>query len=95
MKEFHCDYECKTVGESINKYNIPDDWCGKFDAYDDNYPIFCIQVAQIRKKPAMMDLQLRIISNQDDEYASYMIFPKRNTIFFKVEDMDNLSKALG
>ena len=31
MDEFGCDYECKTVGESITKYNIPDDWCAEFD----------------------------------------------------------------
>ena len=34
MDEFGCDYECKTVSESITKYNIPDDWCAEFDAYD-------------------------------------------------------------
>ena len=44
MDEFGCDYECRTVGESITKYNIPDDWCAEFDAYDDACPIFCIQV---------------------------------------------------
>lgn len=44
MHEFGCDYECRTVGESITKYNIPDDWCGEFDAYDGVYPIVCIQV---------------------------------------------------
>ena len=25
MDEFGCDYECRTVGESIIKYNIPND----------------------------------------------------------------------
>ena len=54
MDEFGCDYECKTVGESITKYNIPDDWCAEFDAYDGVYPIIVIQVDQIRKAPAMM-----------------------------------------
>ena len=33
--EFGCDYESKTVGESITKYNIPDDWIAEFDAYDE------------------------------------------------------------
>ena len=31
MDEFCCDYECRTVGESITKYNIPDDWCAEQD----------------------------------------------------------------
>lgn len=31
MDEFGCDYECRTVGESIIKYNIPNDWCAEFD----------------------------------------------------------------
>ena len=61
MHEFGCDYECKTVGESIAKYNIPDDWSAEFDAYDGVYPIVCIQVDQIRQAPAMMDLKLRIV----------------------------------
>ena len=39
MDEFGCDYECKTVGESIIKYNIPNDWSAEFDAYDDVYSI--------------------------------------------------------
>ena len=39
MDELGCDYECKTVGESIFKYNIPEDWCSEFDAYDAVYPI--------------------------------------------------------
>ena len=66
MDEFGCDYECRTVGESITKYNIPDDWCAEFDAYDDVYPIIVILVDQIRKAPAMMDLKLRMIENPDD-----------------------------
>lgn len=84
MDEFGCDYECRTVGESITKYNIPDDWCAEFDAYDDAYPIFCIQVNQIRKAPAMMDLKLRIVENPDDEYAGCMVLAQKKTIVFKV-----------
>ena len=84
MDEFGCDYECRTVGESITKYNIPDDWCAEFDAYDDAYPIFCIQVNQICKAPAMMDLKLRIVENPDDEYAGCMVLAQKKTIAFKV-----------
>ena len=54
MGNFYCDYACRTVGESITKYNIPDDWCAEFDAYDGLYPIICIQVDQIRKSFNMM-----------------------------------------
>ena len=94
MDEFGCDYECKTVGESITKYNIPDDWCAEFDAYDGVYPIVCIQVDQIRKSPAMMDLKLRIVENPDDEYAGFMVLAEKKTIAFKVNYMSDLTKAM-
>lgn len=94
MDEFGCDYGCRTVGESITKYNIPDDWCAEFDACDDVYPIVCIQVDQIRKAPAMMDLKLRIVEDEDDEYAGCMVFTERKTIAFKVDYMSNLVKAM-
>ena len=94
MDEFGCDYECKTVGESIIKYNIPDDWCAEFDAYDGVYPIVYIQVDQIRKSPAMMDLKLRIVENPDDEYAGCMVLAEKKTISFKVNYMSDLTKAM-
>lgn len=94
MDEFGCDYECKTVGESIIKYNIPDDWCAEFDAYDGVYPIVCIQVDQIRESPAMMDLKLRIVENPDDEYAGCMVLAEKKTIAFKVNYMSDLTKAM-
>ena len=94
MDEFGCDYECKTVGESITKYNIPDDWCAEFDAYDGVYPIVCIQVNQIRESPAMMDLKLRIVENPDDEYAGCMVLAEKKTIAFKVNYMSDLTKAM-
>ena len=94
MDEFGCDYECKTVGESIIKYNIPDDWGAEFDAYDGVYPIVCIQVDQIRKSPAMMDLKLRIVENPDDEYAGCMVLAEKKTIAFKVNYMSDLTKAM-
>ena len=94
MDEFGCDYECKTVGESIIKYNIPDDWCAEFDAYDGVYPIVCIQIDQIRESPAMMDLKLRIVENPDDEYAGCMVLAEKKTIAFKVNYMSDLTKAM-
>ena len=94
MDEFGCDYECRTVGESITKYNIPDDWCAEFDAYDDVYPIIVIQVDQIRKAPAMMELKLRMIENPDDEYAGCMVLKEKQTIAFKVDYMSDLVKAM-
>ena len=93
MDEFGCDYECRTVGESIVKYNIPNDWCADFNAYDGVCPIICIPVEQIRKAPAMMDLRLRIVENEDDEYAACIILPDRKTIAFKVDYMSDLVKA--
>ena len=94
MGNFYCDYACRTVGESITKYNIPDDWCAEFDAYDDVYPIIVKQVAQIRKAPAMMDLKIRMIENFDDEYAGCMILKGKKAIAFKVDYMSDLVKAL-
>ena len=94
MDEFGCDYESKTVGESITKYNIPDDWCAEFDAYDGVYPIVCIQIDQIRESPAMMDLKLRIVENPDDEYAGCMVLAEKKTIAFKVNYMRDLTKAM-
>ena len=67
MDVFGCDYVRRAVGDSITKYNIPDDWCAEFDAHDDVYPIICVPVDQIRKNQAMMDLKLRVVENADDE----------------------------
>ena len=94
MDEFGCDYECRTVGEGIVKYNIPDDWCAEFDAYDDVYPIICVQADQIHKIPAMMDLQLRIPENPQEEYAGCIIIAEKKTIAFKVNHMSDLIRAM-
>lgn len=94
MDEFSCDYECRTVGESITKHNIPDDWYADFDACDGAYPIVCMRVDQIRKIPAMMDLKLRIVENEDDEYAGCVVRKNRKTITFKVDYMHELVKAI-
>ena len=94
MDEFSCDYECRTVGEGITKHNIPDDWCAEFDAYDHIYPIICIQVDQLRKIPAMMDLKLRSVENENDEYAGCMIHADRKTIAFKINYMSDLLNAM-
>lgn len=94
MDEFGCDYECRTVGESIIKYNIPNDWSAEFDAYDDVYPVICVQVDEIRKVPAIMDLKLRVVENEDDEYAGCMVLTKQKTIAFKIDYMSDLIKAI-
>lgn len=90
MNDFICDYECRTVGESLVKYNIPDDWCAEFDVYDGIYPIICVQVDQIRKVPDMMDLKLRIVENPDEEYAGCMVLPDQKTIAFKIQSFSDL-----
>ena len=95
MGEFVCAYECRTVGESIIKYDIPDDWCAEFDAYDDVYPLVCIQIEQVRKSPDMMNLKLRMVDNRDDEYAGCMVFTDLKTIAFKIDYMNDLIKAMG
>lgn len=94
MDEFDCDYECRTVGESIVKYNIPDEWCAEFDVHDDVYPIICMQVNHIRKVPAMMNLKLRIIENEGDEYAGCTVLTEKKTVAFKVDEMSDLVKAM-
>ena len=94
MDEFGCDYGCRTVGESITKYSIPNDWCAEFDAYDDVYPLVCMQVEQIRKTPALMALRLRIVENEDEEYAGCMVLADRKTIAFKVDYMRDLVQAM-
>ena len=94
MDEFGCDYVCRTVGESITKYNIPDDWCAEFDAYDDIHPIICVQVDQIRKTPAMMDFRIRIVEDEEDEYAGCMVLTDQKTVAFKIDYMGDLVKAM-
>jgi hypothetical protein len=94
MDKFGCDYECRTVGESIVKYNIPADWCAEFDAYDAVYPIICFSVEQICKTPAIMNLKLRIVENKDAEYAGCMVLAEQKTIVFKVDSMSALVSAI-
>lgn len=93
MDAFGCDYRCKTVGESITKYNIPSDWRAEFDAYDDIYPIVSIQIDKIYKTPAIMDLKLRVVENADEEYAGCILLPEQKVIAFKIDYMDDLIAA--
>lgn len=93
MDEFGCDYRCRTVGESIIKYNIPDDWCAEFDVYNDIYPVVCVQVDQIRNVSAVMDLKLRLAG--EDEYASCMVLTDLKTIVFKIDCISDLVRAIG
>jgi len=91
---FCCDYESKTVSESIEKYNIPDDWCAEFDAYDDVYPTLVIQVDRIRKIPAVMNMKIRNVKNPDDEYAGCTVFQDRQTVAFKIDYLKDLLEAI-
>lgn len=84
MDEFGCDYACGTVGESIVKYNIPDDWWAEFDVCDDVCPIIVIQVDKIRKAPAMMDLELRIIEHLDMNTQDVWYSPRRLPSFSRL-----------
>lgn len=94
MDEFGCDYACRTVGESITKYNISNDWCAEFDACNGIYPLICIQVEHIRKTPALIELKLRVVENEDEEYAGCIVLTKKKTIAFKIDFIDNLIKAM-
>ena len=89
-----CDYECRTVGESIIKYNVPGDWCAEFDVYEDLCPIICVQVDQIRKNPIMMNLKLRVVENEDHEYAGCIVLTENKTIAFKIDCMNDFIKAM-
>ena len=96
MDALGCDYDCRTVGEGINKYSIPDDWTAEFDVYDGFYPIINIRTDQIRKRPAMMELKIRVVENEDEdeEYAGCMVLAEKKTVAFKVECMSDLVKAM-
>lgn len=94
LENFGCDYKCRTVGESITKYDIPGDWCAEFDAYDGVYPIVCIQVDQIFQTPGMMHLKLRCVENEEVEYAGCMVLTERKTIAFKIDCMSDLENAM-
>ncbi|MBE6916725.1 MAG: hypothetical protein E7470_02295 [Ruminococcaceae bacterium] len=94
MDEFGCDYVCRTVGDSITKYNIPNDWYAEFNAYDGIYPVVCIQVEQIRKASAMMNLKLRAVEDEAGEYAGCMILTDQKTVAFKIDCMSDLVKAM-
>lgn len=94
MDIFVCDHMCWTVGEAINKYNIPDDWSAEFDAYDGVYSTIVIRVDQIRKNSAMMNVELRMIENPDDEYAGCIILRDQQTVAFKIDYLRELISAL-
>ena len=94
MDKFRCDYECRTVGESLIKYNIPDDWCAEFGACDKAHPMVCVPVDQIRSASAMMNLKLRLVENKDSEYAGCMLFAEHKAIVFKIDYMSDLVKAM-
>ena len=94
MFDIISDYQCRTVGEGVCKYDIPDNWLAEFTAYDKLRPRVCTQVDHIRKTPAMMELKIRIIENQDDESAACIVDAFRKTIRFKIDHMSDLVKAI-
>ena len=94
MDVFDCDYKCRTVGEGIYKYDIPNDWSAEFDAYDNVYPTIVIQVSQIRENSALMNVKLKIVENPDDEYAGCIVFRKKKTIVFKIDYMGDIVMAM-
>ena len=94
MDEFGCDYECRTVEEGMNKYNVCDDWWVEFDVYDDFYPLICIRPEEIRKIERMMTLKIRVVENEDEEYAGCMVFPEEKRITFKIDYMQDLIEAM-
>ena len=94
MDAFGCDYTCKTVGESIEKYQIPDNWCAEFDSWDGIWPIIRIQVGKVRNMSAIMSLKLRMIENPDEEYAGCMVLPEKKTIIFKIDNLGDFIKSM-
>ena len=96
MDEFDYDYALRTVGEGITKYEIPDDWYAEFETYDNDniYPIIVIQVGQIRKNSALINLKLRIVTNPDEEHPGCVVLREKKTILFKIDFMADLVMAM-
>ena len=94
MDEFGCDYACRSVGEGITKYNIPDDWSATFDVYDCINPLVHMQVDKVRRNPALMKLKLRVVEDNGQEYAGCRILTDEKTIWFKIDYMQALIKAV-
>ena len=94
MAELDYDYTIRTVGESIIKCEIPDDWYAEFEVFDNIYPIVVIQIGEIRKIPSMMNLKLRIISNPDDEYPCCVVLREKKTVLFKIDFLHDLLMAM-
>ena len=42
----------------------------------------------------MMEMNQRMVENENDEYAGCMVLMKRKTVAFKVERMSDLVKAM-
>ena len=94
MAEFVWDYGCRTVGEGMERFRIPDDWCVEFEVREDICPVVVIQADQIRKVPAMMNLKLSVIADTEEEYAACTVLPRKKTIAFKIDDLEDLIKAV-
>ena len=94
MDALGCDYKCRTVGEGMEKYNVRNDWRVEFDVYDDAYPMICMYPEELRERPTMMMLKIRVVENEDAEYAGCMVFPEQKRIIFKVDYMQDLIEAM-
>ena len=94
MDMFGSDYDCRTVGEGLNKYDVSGDWRVEFDIYDGAYPMICISAGEICGIPDMMALKLRIVEDEDAEYAGCMVFPSQKLIVFKLDHMCDLIKGM-
>ena len=91
---FGSDYDCRTVGEGLNKYDVSGDWRVEFDIYDGAYPMIGISAGEICRIPDMMALKLRVVENEDEEYAGCIVLTEKKAIAFKVDFMRDLVKAM-
>lgn len=94
MDVFGSDYDCRTVEEGLNKYDVSGDWRVEFDVYDGAYPMIGVLAEAIRGIPDMMALKLRIVEDEDAEYAGCMVFPHQKLIIFKLDHMCDLIKGM-
>ena len=83
MSKFICDYTCRTVGECIIRYNIPDDWYAEFDFYDDLCPTICVRIDLIKMNSAIMALKLKVSEKEGEEWAGCILFTEKETVSFE------------
>ncbi|MBE6983614.1 MAG: hypothetical protein E7435_04950 [Ruminococcaceae bacterium] len=49
---------------------------------------------EIYERPRMLTLRLRIIENEDEEFASCAVFPEEKRITFKIDRLLDLIKVM-